>query len=147
VRIFPTALAEKQISALRGPHRKAMDTFLSDLRDRGCAAPGYRLTGEDPVDRICVKHLRGSMRAVVVFEETDLAWLLMVGPHDTGNPDADVYTALWNACGLTAPPGGERDKPSCCTSDGNVPLSGEIEALASLVERCTDLARTSRRRA
>ena len=79
--VLLSALAEKQVSVLRGSHRKAFAGFVTDLARRGCAALGYRLTGEVPVGRICVKHLHGAMRAVVAFERVHSAWILMVGPH------------------------------------------------------------------
>ena len=75
-----TPIAVKQIAALRGPRRNALEAFVEELSVQGCKALGYRLTGAEPLPQLCVKHLRGSDRAVVAFEE-QVAWVLLVGPH------------------------------------------------------------------
>lgn len=58
--VLSTRRADQQIKGLTRRHAKAFDDFLNDLAVRGCQALAYRLTGETPVDHICVKHLRGS---------------------------------------------------------------------------------------
>lgn len=141
--VYLSALAEKQAETLRGADLKAFTAFISDLEMRGCAALGYRLTGEIPVNRLCVKHLRGAIRVVTAFEEPDCAWILLVGSHNERNRIQDVYSALWELCGLDAPPSGDRTKPACCDDDGTNPDLAEID---DLVTRCRDLARPPRRR-
>ncbi|MEV7007345.1 hypothetical protein [Streptosporangium sp. NPDC051022] len=141
--VYLSVLAEKQAETLRGADLKSFVAFVGDLEARGCAALGYRLTGEIPVNRLCVKHLRGAMRAVVAFEEPRRAWILMVGPHGERSRTHDVYASLWGVCGLDAPPVGERTKPACCDRDGADPNLPEIE---ELVARCRDLAKRARRR-
>ncbi|RCG32793.1 hypothetical protein DQ384_04805 [Sphaerisporangium album] len=141
--VFLSELAQKQAGILRGPDLKALDAFIRDLEARGCAALGYRLTGDVPVSRLCVKHLRNAGRAVVAFEEPGRAWVLLIGAHDERDRARDVYAALWKVCGLEAPPSGRRTKPACCDDDGADPLSPEVD---DLVTRCRDLARPVRRR-
>lgn len=139
-----TALAERQYLALRGPHRKALHTFLDDLSARGCAAiagaHGYRLSGDTPVNRLCDRHLYGQDRVIVAFESAMTAIVLMIGPHRQGHA-RDVYTALWVAGGLTVPPDSEITKPGCCDEAGEAPLLPAPEIL-DLVERCRRLARS-----
>ncbi|WP_440069299.1 hypothetical protein [Streptosporangium sp. OZ121] len=140
---YLSVLAEKQAETLRGADLRAFVAFVGDLEARGCAALGYRLTGELPVNRLCVKHLRAAMRVVVAFEGLGRSWILMLGPHDERNRTHDVYTSLWQVCGLHEPPVGERTKPACCDGDGAGPNLTEID---DLVARCRDLAKPSRRR-
>lgn len=102
------------------------------LEADGCAALTYRLTGELPIDHLCVKHLAGSLRVVVGFDGPGSAWVLLVGLHDQQDPDVDVYTELYRLAGLAEVPKGERTKPSCCDTDGGAPyLPGEVADLAS----------------
>lgn len=79
------------------------------------------MTGEEPVPRLCVKHLRGTIRVVTAFETADRAWVLLVGPHDEHDPQIDVYTELWALLGVAVPVG-ERTKPPCCGSDNAAPV-------------------------
>lgn len=114
-----TTLADRQIAALRGPRRKAFDVFVTELARVGCAALTYRLTGEDPLSQLCVRHLRGQDRALVAFDG-DTAWVLLVGPHDAEDRRADVYSALYQLAGVI-PPEGRRTKPPCCDDDAGPP--------------------------
>lgn len=138
--VFLSNLAEKQAGILRGADLKSLNTFIGDLESRGCAALGYRLTGDVPVSRLCVKHLRGLIRTIVAFEEPRRAWILLIGPHDDGNRSGDVYAALWKLCGLDAPPSGRRTKPACCDEEGVNPILHEVD---DLVNRCRDLDKTN----
>jgi hypothetical protein len=52
------------------------------------------------VDHICVKHLRGSLRVVVAFEEPRRAWILLVGQHDDRDPLLNVYAELYRLLGV-----------------------------------------------
>ncbi|MEU4229221.1 hypothetical protein AB0F17_33425 [Nonomuraea sp. NPDC026600] len=142
--VYLSVLAEKQAETLRGADLRAFVAFVSDLEVRGCAALGYRLTGEIPVSRLCVKHLRDATRVVVAFEAPGRAWVLVLGPHDERNRAQDVYASLWKVCGLDVRPAGERTKPACCDDDGTDPDLSEID---DLVARCRDLAKPPRRRA
>jgi hypothetical protein len=76
-----TLIADRQIRALRGARRKAYLAFEETLARRGCAPLDYRLTGEEPLHSMCVKHLRGRDRAVVAFSGQD-ALILLVGPRN-----------------------------------------------------------------
>jgi hypothetical protein len=113
VRSTPTA--DRQIQGLRGPRRKAYQQFEQSLAHQGCAALGYRLTGQAPLSSLCVKHLRGRDRVVVCFV-ADQAWILLVGPHDEGDATADVYLALYELLGIEQPTQ-PRTKPPCCGTD------------------------------
>jgi hypothetical protein len=139
VQIAETPLAGAQAAILRGPARKAYEAFLDDLAHRGCAALGYRVTGPEPLPRLCVKHLRGSDRVVVAFESSRLAWILLVGPHGD-DPGMDVYDRLYELAGIRPPTGRTRTKPSCCTLDGDAPLSA-AETVDNLVRRARTLSR------
>lgn len=97
-----TTLAERQITALRGPRRKAFDVFVTELAAVGCAALTYRLTGDDPLRRLYVRHLRGQDHALVDFDG-DTAWILLVGPLDAADRRADVYTSLYQLAGVMPP--------------------------------------------
>lgn len=76
--VLATPRAEQQIDALDRKRARAFDDFLNDLAASGCQALGYRLTGPTPLDHLCVKHLRGSLRVVVAFESSRRAWVLLV---------------------------------------------------------------------
>lgn len=142
VQIAETLLAGAQASTLRGPARKAYEAFLDDLAHRGCAALGYRVTGPEPLPRLCVKHLRGADRVVVAFESAQLAWILLVGPH--GDPDIDVYDRLYELAGIRPPNSRMRTKPSCCGTSGEAPVA-DVEVVDDLVRRARALSRAHRR--
>ncbi len=82
--VVETPTATTQVAGLRGPNRAAYDTFLPDLARRGCEAMDYRVTG-DLLERLCVRHLRASWRAVVAFADPDVACVVLVGQH-TSDP-------------------------------------------------------------
>jgi hypothetical protein len=66
--VIATPRADQQIAGLDRTHARAFGEFLDDLATRGYQALGYRLSGPAPVDHMCVKHLRDSLRVVVAFE-------------------------------------------------------------------------------
>lgn len=138
VEVRLTARSEQQIARLRRRSVARFEQFLDDLAARGCAALGYRLTGPLPLDHLCVRHLDGLLRVVVGFLSPDQAWILLVGPHDDGDPDIDVYTALYELAGVKPADNARRDKPPCCTGTGQVTaptLGADVEALASRARR------------
>lgn len=126
---------------LSRPHAKALDSVINELGHNGCRALGYRLTGQTPVDRICVKHLRDNLRAVVAFETPERIWLLLVGPHDDKDPDQDVYTELYKILGVEPPDTAGRTKPPCCGEDGQPPASLGDD-LADIIIRSVKQRRT-----
>jgi hypothetical protein len=142
VQIAETPLASAQAAVLRGPARRAYEAFLDDLAHRGCAALGYRVTGPEPLPRLCVKHLRGSDRVVVAFESAYLAWILLVGPH--GDAGIDVYDRLYELAGIRPPNAHARTKPSCCGIAGETPVS-DVEIVDDLVRRARAISRAHRR--
>ena len=87
--VLATSRAEQQIACLTRKHTKAFDGFLNQLAP-GREALAYRLSGEQPIDHICVKHLSGSLRVVVAFESPRRAWILIVGQHEDQDPVLNV---------------------------------------------------------
>lgn len=140
VRQTPTA--DAQVTGLRGPAKKAYEAFLTQLSAQGCAAMGYRLTGPEPLPRLCVQHLRGADRVVVAFAD-DQAWVLLVGPHRDNDPRADVYAALYELVGVEPENQAKRTKPSCCDGDGDAP-EVELADVDALVSRAKSLGRRTR---
>jgi hypothetical protein len=122
VRITPAA--QRQVAGLRGPTKKAFETFAGDVAHRGCAALGYRLSGSDVLEHICVRHLRGLWRAVVVFPEPAVAWIVLVAEHVT-DPGRNVYDLLYAVVGHVPQPESGRTKPPCCDIGGEPPLVGD----------------------
>ena len=132
-----TPRADQQVNGLRGIQIRQLAGFVKDLESRGCAALGYRLTGDEPLDHLCVKHLGGQLRVVVAFERADRAWLLLVGPHDDSDPYIDVYTELYQLVGLRPPDSTKRTKPPCCGKTGEPPALGE--AAEELADRAVKM--------
>jgi hypothetical protein len=140
-----TRLAAEQVKTLRGRELKAFKEFYEELKQKGCRALGYRLSGGPPADRLCCRHLNDQMRAIVAFHRDGLetvATIVLVGPHDE-DPDRDVYTRLWALCDLDGPPDGPRKKPACCGDDGLPPEDAAL--VQDLADRAVRLARRSRR--
>jgi hypothetical protein len=119
---------------------------LDDLAARGCKALGYRLSGPAPVDHLCVKHLRDSLRVVVAFEGQQRAWILLVGRHDDQDPVLNVYAELYRLLGVEPPDSAGRDKPPCCEESTDLPpVLGA--AVTELVDRAAKVRRTRRQAA
>lgn len=133
-----TPIADRQIQGLRGARRKAYDAFEQALAAQGCAVLSYRLTGSEPLGRLCVKHLRGKDRVVVAFSD-DEAWVLLVGPHAQGDAATDVYSTLYDLAAVS-PPLQPRTKPPCC-DDTNAPLALDEAVIDDLVRRVRMLRR------
>ncbi len=133
VEVVATPVAQRQIAGLRGQRRQAFGEFEQLLAASGCAAMGYRLTGDQPLASLCIKHLRGADRVVVAFVE-DQAWVLLVGPHAQGERAADVYAQLYDILGLPRPEG-ERSKPPCCGENAKPPALKEADVDAFLSTR------------
>ena len=142
ITVQTTSIADRQIAGLRGRRRRTYDEFERDLMTRGCAALGYRLTGEEPLSSLCVKHLHGADRVVVAFA-ADEAWVLIVGPHAEGDKASDVYTALYLLADVP-PPSQPRSKPPCCVEDEDEVAPEIHESLVDdLVRRARKLSRRS----
>lgn len=119
--VIATPRADQQIARLDRTHAREFGTFLDDLAARGCQALGYRLSGPAPVDHMCVRHLRGSLRVVVAFEGRQRAWILLVGRHDDQDPVLNVYAELYRLLGVEPPDSAGRDKPPCCDESTDLP--------------------------
>lgn len=119
----PTKLAAKQIAALRGKPRASFLLAVDDIRRRGCAAAGVRLSGAD-LSAICRLDLYGEWRLLTVFETADRCILLVVAEHTrTANPYRLIYDAL-----DISEPAEPRTKPSCCDPEGNPPADADLAA-------------------
>ncbi len=132
-----TPLVQRQVRGLRGPTRAAFETFTGDLARRGCAALGYRLTG-DLIERLCVHHLRGGWRVVVTFDAPPVVWVVLIAQH-TSDPATNVYDLLYALTGHRPEPDQARTKPACCGDDG-APPPVEEELITSLTRRTRQLA-------
>jgi hypothetical protein len=113
--VLATSRAEQQIACLTRKHTKAFDGFLNQLAAHGCEALAYRLSGEQPIDHICVRHLSGSLRVVVAFESPRRAWILIVGQHDDQDPVLNVYAELYRLLGVEPQPDSGRDNHHAAT--------------------------------
>lgn len=71
--VLATPRAEQQIGSLARKQSKLFANFLDELAASGCRALAYRLSGQTPLDHLCVKHLSGSLRVVVAFESPQRA--------------------------------------------------------------------------
>ncbi|MEU5694270.1 hypothetical protein [Actinosynnema sp. NPDC020468] len=142
IEVVETPVATLQSAGLRGQARVAYDRFLDELSHSGCAALGYRITGPEPLPRLCVKHLRGPDRVVVAFPSPDTAWVLLVGAHDD-DPGRNLYDALYELAGVAPALNERRTKPPCC-ADGGPPLA-DADLVDDLVARARSLAKSRRR--
>ena len=141
--VIATPRADQQIAGLDRTHARAFGEFLDDLAARGCQALGYRLSGPAPVDHMCVKHLRDSLRVVVAFGGQQRAWILLVGRHDDQDPVLNVYAELYRLLGVEPPDNAGRDKPPCCEESTDLPpVLGA--AVTELVDRAAKVRRTRR---
>lgn len=139
-----TRVAEAQINALRASVRSAAEDFLTLLTTQGCAAMGYRLSGSDVLERLCVKHLRAAWRVVVAFPRPDEAVVLVVGEH-TQDPGRNLYDTLYEIIGHQPAPTSGRNKPPCCDDDAQPPLT-EQDQVDALADRIQEVFRGRRRR-
>jgi hypothetical protein len=131
--VLATNRADQQINCLTRRHAKTFDDALA-----------YRLTGETPLDHICVRHLRGLLREVVAFETASRAWILLVGPHDDHDPILNVYAELYRLLDVEPEPGSGRTKPpGCDETEGEPPLLGA--ALTAILDRAASLRKTRQR--
>jgi len=144
--VIATPRADQQIAGLDRTHARAFGEFLDDLAARGCQALGYRLSGYAPVDHLCVKHLRDSLKVVVAFEGQQRAWIVLVGRHDDQDPVLTVYAGLYRLPGVEPPDNTGRDKPPRCDESTDLPpVLGA--AVTGLVDRASKVRRTRRQTA
>jgi hypothetical protein len=127
---------------LRGRRRKAAADALAELRDRGCEAAGYRLSGA-VLDHVCCRHLYGADRLLTVWHAEDHATVIAVGPHD--QTSGDVYAALLEALDLDMNDE-ERRKPPCCDDEGQPPSDQDVaEVISDAIDRAAVGTRRGRR--
>lgn len=142
VKIFRTRRADQQLRSRRKDEQKKVIAFLRDLEANGCAALSYRLTGADPLERLCDKHLGARHRVIVAFESQQTAWLLLVADHDDSDPDFNVYAELYRLVGHEPESSEKRTKPPCCGEDGSAPALGQ--AAEDLALRASEIRKTRR---
>ena len=143
--VIATPRADQQIAELDRTHAKVFGDFLDDLAAQGSRALGYRLSGPTPVDHMCVKHLRGSLRVVVAFEEPGRAWILLVSRHDGRDRVLDVYAEVYRLLGVEPPGSARRDEPPCCDQSTDLPPVLGV-AVAELIERAARIRRDATQR-
>lgn len=143
-RVTETPVATRLASRLRGPARRAYETFLDELTARGCAALGYRLTGPDPLPRLCVRHLRAQDRVVVAFPTADEAWILLVAPHHDDDPGRNVYDLLYQLADVQPPDQAQRTKPPCCNEQDDTPPAIPLDELDTLIDSARRLVHRNR---
>ncbi|HEX9539788.1 MAG TPA: hypothetical protein VGA04_16650 [Streptosporangiaceae bacterium] len=143
--VLATLRAEQQIGRLSRKQSRAFENFLNDLAAGGCRALAYRLSGQAPIDHLCVKHLIGSLRVVVAFETPHRAWILLAGPHDNQDPILNVYAELYRLLDAEPQPDSGRDKPPCCDETEELPpVLGD--ALSEILDHAAKLRHTRRSR-
>ncbi|WP_092926030.1 hypothetical protein [Actinopolyspora alba] len=133
-----TSTAQQQRKMLRNKHAKHFEQWLEKLKRDGCRALQYRLTG-DLVERLCVRHLTGPLRVIVAFHSAEHATIVLIGPHDDGDPGIDVYRHLYSLAGIETPSARTRTKPPCCDEEGHPP--SDDEEIIDLVQRAQRLRR------
>ncbi len=90
---------------------------------------------------MCVKHLSGSLRVVVAFENPQRGWALLCGPHDDKDAILDIYAQLYRLLGIEVASDAGRSKPPCCDPAEQLPpVLGE--ALAGILEHAAKPRRT-----
>jgi hypothetical protein len=143
IEVVSTRRAQQQAGDLDRTHALAFAAFVDDLARNGCAALGYRLTGPVPINRMCVKHLRGSVRVVVAFESSRRVCIVLVGPHDDTDPNRNVYAELYELLDAAPLEGSGRRKPPCCGEEGQPPPALGDD-LADLIIRAAKQRRSAR---
>jgi hypothetical protein len=143
--VLATPRADQQIGTLTRRRRQAFDQFLDMLMAEGCAVLSYRLTGDPPIDHLCVKHLDGNLRVIVAFESDERASILLVGEHDERMGATNIYDELYSMLDVEAPDT-RRTKPPCCDEPDLLPpiLDSIID---SILDRADRVRRTRTRRA
>ncbi len=116
--VLATPRTEQQIDGLSRRNAGVFDQFLNELAGSGCRALAYRLSGQEPVNHLCVRHLGGSLRVIVAFETPRRAWILLIGPHDDQDPVLNVYAELYRLLG-------------CCYAIGRSPKAAPMSAWPS----------------
>jgi hypothetical protein len=117
----PTQLAHEQIAAMRGKPKASLLLAVDDIRQRGCAAAGARLAGEQ-LAAVCRLDLYGAWRLLTTFEAPDRCILLLVAEHTRS---ANPYQLLYDALGIDEPEE-PRSKPACCDSEGQPALASDL---------------------
>lgn len=142
VEVELTRVAEIQRKKLSGHVLRAYGSWLNRLRQDGCGALDYRMTGHT-VERLCVRHLHGAWRVIVAFPSPRRAAIVLIGQHLDRVPELDVYRQLYELAGITTPSSAQRGKPPCCGSDDAAPeWAAELD---DLVQRAHEVAGSRRR--
>ena len=108
---------------MRGKAKASFILAVADIRRRGCAAAGVRLTGTS-LSAICRLDLYGAWRLLTVFEAPDRCISLLVAEHTRS---ANPYQMLYAALGINEPDQ-PRTKPTCCDAEGQPPIDPDLVA-------------------
>ncbi len=100
-----------------------LDLAVADIRRRGCAAAGVRLTGPG-ISSVCRLDLYAAWRLLTAFETPDRCILLLVAEH---NRSENPYRLLYSVLGISEPKG-PRTKPTCCNPQGQPPIAPDLIA-------------------
>lgn len=106
---------------MRGKAKASLLLAVDDIRQRGCAAAGVRLAGEQ-LSAVCRLDLYGAWRLLTTFEAPDRCILLLVAEHTRS---ANPYQLLYEALGIDEPEE-PRSKPACCDSEGQPPVAPDL---------------------
>lgn len=101
--------------------RSRVRDHLKRLRQEGCRAAGYALSGDPPWPHICSKHIDG-WRVLVAFPADNEVAVLKIERHDDST---DPYRNLAIDLGIAVSTA-ERTKPPCCDYDGSAPVDASI---------------------
>lgn len=120
--------------------RKAVEEHLRRVAEQGCAAAGYALSGPEPWPRLCSRHIDGTWRVIVAFDESGVPVVLKIGEHTDRR---DSYAELAEELGIPISTE-ERTKPPCC--EGGTPNALDEAAIDSIEDAFKRLRGSSRRR-
>lgn len=98
--------------------RESLKEALLALEHSGCEAAGYRLAGTT-LERLCVVHLYGVWRLLLVFPESDLAVVIDVGEHLANDPTRDIYARLYGVLAWRRRTGRAPSRPAATTPIGH----------------------------
>ena len=142
--VWTTAVANRQLQALRNVTRANAKRAMDDLERRGCEAAHYRLEGEE-VDRFCVLPLGGNWRMIVAFPASTEVAIVLVGQHLENSSQLDVYQRLYRNLGIELPTVKQRkNHPPCCPARERAPVDPDL--VNNFIAREKDLRREDRGR-
>lgn len=96
---------------------------------------------EQQIGSLTRRHARTLDSFLDAFETRHKAWILLVGPHDDGEPILNVYAEIYRLLGLEPQSDARRDKPPCCDETaGDPPVIGDT--LSAILDRAAKLRKS-----